>query len=149
MKIVDIRLTGLTGGTVDGGWPEDFKPEDAMFKGMKYRVIGPFRGGRSLSASGIAGDPTTYYFGSTGGGVWKSTDGAMTWSPVFDKQGTSSIGSLAVAPSDRAAAATPTTSWYIVSVSTPSRSTMSTASPYRFVTTKPARVDSDRRPAMR
>jgi photosystem II stability/assembly factor-like uncharacterized protein len=76
------------------------KPEDPLFKGMKYRVIGPFRGGRSLTASGIAGDPNTYYFGSTGGGVWKSTDGAMTWHPMFDKEGTSSIGSLAVAPSD-------------------------------------------------
>ena len=78
----------------------DSKPEDLLFKGMKYRVIGPFRGGRSLTASGIAGDPNTYYFGATGGGVWKSTDGALTWSPVFDKEGTSSIGSLAIAPSD-------------------------------------------------
>jgi photosystem II stability/assembly factor-like uncharacterized protein len=76
------------------------KPEDKLFKGMKYRMIGPFRGGRSLTAAGIPGDPTTYYFGSTGGGVWKSTDGAMTWSPVFDKEGTGSIGSLAVANSD-------------------------------------------------
>jgi len=74
--------------------------EDPQFKGMKYRLIGPFRGGRSLTASGIAGDPNTYYFGSTGGGVWKSTDGAMTWAPVFDKQTVSAIGSLAVAPSD-------------------------------------------------
>ncbi|MFZ0770999.1 MAG: hypothetical protein WCA49_22885 [Candidatus Sulfotelmatobacter sp.] len=76
------------------------KPEDKLFKGMKYRMIGPFRGGRSLTAAGIPGDPTTYYFGATGGGVWKSTDGAMTWSPVFDKEGTGSIGSLAVANSD-------------------------------------------------
>jgi photosystem II stability/assembly factor-like uncharacterized protein len=76
------------------------KPEDKQFKGMKYRSIGPFRGGRSLTAAGIPGDPTTYYFGSTGGGVWKSTDGAMTWSPVFDKEGSGSIGSLAVANSD-------------------------------------------------
>ena len=68
------------------------KNEDPTFKGMKYRVLGPFRGGRSLTAAGIAGDPTTYYFGATGGGVWKSTDGAMTWSPVFDKEGTSSNG---------------------------------------------------------
>src|ERR1700724_115507 len=45
--------------------------EAPRFKGMKYRVIGPFRGGRSLTASGIAGDPTTYYFGATGGGVWR------------------------------------------------------------------------------
>src|SRR5713226_7211362 len=74
--------------------------EDPLFKGMKYRVIGPFRGGRSLTASGIAGDSTTYYFGATGGGVWKTTDGAVTWTSVFDKQGTSAIGSLAIAPSD-------------------------------------------------
>ncbi|MFZ0732584.1 MAG: hypothetical protein WAM79_09690 [Candidatus Sulfotelmatobacter sp.] len=75
-------------------------PEEKVFKGMKYRLIGPFRGGRSLTAAGIPGDPTTYYFGATGGGVWKSTDAAMTWSPVFDKEGTSSIGSIAVADSN-------------------------------------------------
>jgi photosystem II stability/assembly factor-like uncharacterized protein len=75
--------------------------EDKLFKGMKYRLIGPFRGGRSLTAAGIPGDPTTYYFGATGGGVWKSTDAGITWSPVFDKEGTGSIGSLAVANSDR------------------------------------------------
>ena len=79
---------------------ESAKPEDKPFKGMKYRLIGPFRGGRSLTAAGIPGDPTTYYFGSTGGGVWKSSDGAMTWSPIFDKEGTSAIGSLAVSASN-------------------------------------------------
>jgi len=78
----------------------DAKNNDAAFKGLKFRLVGPFRGGRSLTASGVAGDPTTYYFGSTGGGVWKSTDAAMTWTPVFEKAGTSSIGSLAVAASD-------------------------------------------------
>jgi photosystem II stability/assembly factor-like uncharacterized protein len=78
----------------------DTENEDPQFKGMKYRLVGPFRGGRSLTASGVAGDPNTYYFGSTGGGVWKSTDGAMTWAAVFDKQTVASIGSLAVAPSD-------------------------------------------------
>ncbi|PYX57807.1 MAG: glycosyl hydrolase [Acidobacteria bacterium] len=67
---------------------------------MKYRTIGPFRGGRSLTAAGIPGDPTTYYFGSTGGGVWKSTDGAMTWTSVFDKEGVGSIGSVAVSASE-------------------------------------------------
>jgi photosystem II stability/assembly factor-like uncharacterized protein len=79
---------------------EPSKLEDKPFKGMKFRLIGPFRGGRSLTASGIPGDPTTYYFGATGGGVWKSTDGAMTWSSVFDKEGTSAIGSIAVANSN-------------------------------------------------
>ena len=86
--------------TADAGKSESTKPEDKVFKGMKYRMIGPFRGGRSLTASGIPGDPTTYYFGATGGGVWKSTDGAMTWSSVFDKEGTSAIGSIAVANSN-------------------------------------------------
>ena len=73
---------------------------DPLFKGMQYRSIGPFRGGRSLTAAGIPGDPTTYYFGATGGGVWKSIDGANTWSPVFDKDGAPSIGSIAVSVSD-------------------------------------------------
>jgi len=80
--------------------PEKSEHEDPLFKGMKYRPIGPFRGGRSLTAAGIPGDPNIYYFGSTGGGVWKSTDGATTWASVFDKQGTSSIGSVAVSESD-------------------------------------------------
>src|SRR5271170_8106626 len=79
---------------------DDKNEGDPLFKGMKYRSIGPFRGGRSLTAAGIPGDPTTYYFGSTGGGVWKSTDGANTWSPIFDRDGAPSIGSIAVAVSD-------------------------------------------------
>ena len=69
-------------------------------KGLKYRSIGPFRGGRSLTVAGIAGDFNTYYFGAVGGGVWKSTDGALSWSPMFDKEGTAAIGSIAIAPSD-------------------------------------------------
>jgi photosystem II stability/assembly factor-like uncharacterized protein len=73
---------------------------DPLFSGMKYRLIGPFRGGRSLTAAGIPGDPSTYYFGATGGGVWKSTDGANTWFPIFDKDGAPSIGSIAVAASE-------------------------------------------------
>src|SRR5208282_664415 len=80
---------------------KDEKDEgDPLFRGMKYRSIGPFRGGRSLTAAGIPGDPSTYYFGATGGGVWKSTDGANTWSPIFDKDGSPGIGSIAVAISD-------------------------------------------------
>jgi len=79
---------------------ESAKPEEKAFKGMKYRLIGPFRGGRSLTAAGVPGDPATYYFGATGGGVWKSSDGAMTWSSVFDKEGSAAIGSIAVANSN-------------------------------------------------
>jgi len=83
---------------VSGSKPD--KPEDRLFKGMKFRLIGPFRGGRSITVGGVAGDPNTYYFGGVGGGIWKSVDGATTWSPVFDKEGSSAIGSLAVAPSN-------------------------------------------------
>jgi photosystem II stability/assembly factor-like uncharacterized protein len=79
---------------------EEKNEGDPLFRGMKYRSIGPYRGGRSLTAAGIPGDPMTYYFGATGGGVWKSTDGANTWSPVFDKDGAPGIGSIAVAVSD-------------------------------------------------
>ena len=75
------------------------KPADSTFKGLRYRSIGPARGGRSLSVAGLPGDVNTYYFGAVGGGVWKSMDGAMNWSPVFDKY-TASIGAIAVAPSD-------------------------------------------------
>ena len=87
-------------GTEKTAEPAKGEHEDPLFKGMKYRTIGPFRGGRSLTAAGIPGDPTTYYFGSTGGGVWKSTDGAMTWTSVFDKEGVGSIGSVAVSASE-------------------------------------------------
>jgi photosystem II stability/assembly factor-like uncharacterized protein len=69
-------------------------------QGMHYRNLGPFRGGRSLTATGIPGNPNIYYFGATGGGVWKSTDGALTWSPLFDKEASPAIGSIALAPSD-------------------------------------------------
>ena len=92
--------TANTSGNNTTAESDSGKPEEKLFKGMKYRMIGPFRGGRSLTAAGIPGDPTTYYFGATGGGVWKSTDGAMTWSPIFDKEGSGDIGSLAVANSD-------------------------------------------------
>src|SRR3954464_9632803 len=69
-------------------------------EGLHYRNVGPFRGGRSLTGVGIPGNPNIYYFGATGGGVWKSTDGALTWKSVFDKDGSPSIGSIAVANSD-------------------------------------------------
>src|SRR5579871_1989106 len=80
--------------------PKEKKEEKKEPQGMQYRLVGPFRGGRSLTASGVPGDPDIYYFGSTGGGVWKSVDGATTFKPVFEHEKSSSIGALAVAPSD-------------------------------------------------
>ncbi len=72
----------------------------SLFKGMKWRLVGPFRGGRVLAVEGVPGDPNTYYFGGVAGGVWKSTDAGLNWTPLFDKEPVSSIGSIAVAPSD-------------------------------------------------
>ncbi len=70
------------------------------YKGMKWRLIGPFRGGRSLTAVGVVGQPNTYYFGAVSGGVWKTMDGGLSWDPIFDKQNISSIGAMAVSDSD-------------------------------------------------
>jgi photosystem II stability/assembly factor-like uncharacterized protein len=74
--------------------------KEETLKGMKWRLVGPFRGGRVLAVAGIAGDANTFYFGSVAGGVWKTTDGGLVWTPVFDKEPISSIGGIAVAPSD-------------------------------------------------
>ena len=67
---------------------------------MKWRQIGPFRGGRVLAVAGVPGDPNTYYFGAVAGGIFKSTNGGMTWTPTFDHQSISSIGAIAVADAD-------------------------------------------------
>src|SRR2546430_16729283 len=65
------------------------------YGGMKWRLIGPFRGGRALAVTGVLSQPNTYYFGAVAGGVWKTTDGGVSWDALFDKQTTSSIGSMA------------------------------------------------------
>jgi photosystem II stability/assembly factor-like uncharacterized protein len=70
------------------------------FAALKYRLVGPYAGGRVSRACGVAGDPLTYYAATASGGVWKSSDGGLNWKSIFDDQPTSSIGSLAVAPSD-------------------------------------------------
>jgi photosystem II stability/assembly factor-like uncharacterized protein len=74
--------------------------DEKLFSGMQWRQVGPFRGGRALAIEGIAGEPGTYYFGAVAGGVWKTTDGGANWAPLFDKEAISSIGAIAVAPSD-------------------------------------------------
>ncbi len=74
--------------------------DDSLFKGMKWRSIGPYRGGRVLAVTGVPGDPYTFYFGGVGGGVWRTTDGGLKWTSLFDKEAVSSIGAIAVADSN-------------------------------------------------
>src|SRR5215470_889489 len=71
------------------------------FKALKYRNIGPAAGGRVSRVAGIPGDPSTYFAATASGGVWTSTDAGATWKSLFDTQPVSSIGSIAIAPSDR------------------------------------------------
>ncbi|HEX4666268.1 MAG TPA: hypothetical protein VH207_06675 [Chthoniobacterales bacterium] len=75
--------------------------DEKLWSGMKWREIGPFRGGRAVAIEGVPGEPNVYYFGGVAGGVWKTTDAGANWKPMFDKEhSTSSIGAIAVAPSD-------------------------------------------------
>jgi photosystem II stability/assembly factor-like uncharacterized protein len=74
--------------------------DPAELKPLKYRLIGPAWGGRVSRAAGIPGDPSTYYFAGAASGVWKSTDAGQTWKPIMDDQPISSIGSIAISPSD-------------------------------------------------
>lgn len=76
------------------------KLDSALYSSLKYRELGPFRGGRSAAVTGVPKQPNTYYFGATGGGVWKTTDGGQTYSNISDGYFGGSIGAIAIAPSD-------------------------------------------------
>ncbi len=74
-------------------------PEE-LYSSLEYRLIGPFRGGRSAAVTGVPGEPNLFYFGATGGGVWKTLDGGRTWSNISDGYFGGSIGAVEVAKSD-------------------------------------------------
>ena len=80
----------------------DDRESQGPWKGMQYRLVGPFRGGRVVAVSGVVGQDEVYYFGAVAGGVWKTTDGGLNWKPVFDKAKDASpaIGAIAVSESD-------------------------------------------------
>lgn len=94
-----IALLGSIVATLSAQKPTPL--DSALYSALKWREIGPFRGGRVTAVAGHENEPYVYYFGATGGGVWKTTDGGATWAPVADSAlGAGSIGAIAVAPSD-------------------------------------------------
>ncbi|HEV2690851.1 MAG TPA: glycoside hydrolase, partial [Bryobacteraceae bacterium] len=86
-----LFLNGMLGA-------QQFSPD--LYSGLRWRMIGPYRGGRTVAAAGIASQPNVFYVAANNGGVWKTDDFGRTWKPLFDDQPTGSIGALAIASSD-------------------------------------------------
>jgi photosystem II stability/assembly factor-like uncharacterized protein len=98
-RVATCAVLSLTLGLLTvAAFAQPVPPE--LINGLKWRLIGPFRGGRAVAVAGVPGDSTTFYFGSVNGGIWKTTDAGVVWTPIFDGQPVASIGALAVAPSD-------------------------------------------------
>src|SRR5215468_2806597 len=98
-----LAILGIVVALVIVGLPlvEAQRQYDAsLYSGLRWRMIGPFRGGRVNGVTGVPGQPDTFYFGSVGGGVWKSNNSGRTWAPIFDSQPIASIGAIAVSPSN-------------------------------------------------
>src|SRR5512140_313557 len=74
--------------------------DPSRFSELRWRLIGPFRGGRVLAVTGVPGEPEHFYFGSVNGGVWETKDAGRTWNPIFDSAPIASIGAIAIAPSN-------------------------------------------------
>ena len=97
-----VTAPSPTDSTIAGRRPTAAAPLDsALLKSYKWRSIGPDRGGRSIAATGVKGRPKEAYFGAVGGGLWKTTDGGQSWTPVTDGQiRSASVGAVAVSESN-------------------------------------------------
>src|SRR6202162_4214726 len=98
MSVALRRILLLLAGILPSLLSQTF--DSKLYSALEWRMIGPYRGGRTVGAAGVRGQPNVYYIGVNNGGVWKTDDYARTWTPLFDSQPTGSIGALAVAQSD-------------------------------------------------
>src|SRR5438105_7648125 len=99
-RLLCLPLLLLAFATSAPAAEDDPKGGPEPFKYLKYRPIGPAIGGRVSRSVGVPGDPLVYYAATAAGGVWKSSDGGLSWKPIFDDQPISSIGSIAVCAGD-------------------------------------------------
>lgn len=105
ISVLPPSLGGLLPAQAEAGRAEDsvaaLTPDQiaTLSSSLRWRMLGPFRGGRVAAATGVPGRPNEFYFGAVNGGVWKSIDGGRVWNPVFDSVPMASIGAIAVAPS--------------------------------------------------
>ena len=105
-SLVRVGLAAVVAGTLGFGTVPRIAAQatttisPSLYSGLKWRMVGPFRAGRVNAVTGVIGQPNTFYFGSVGGGVWKSTNIGRTWNPIFDSVNAASIGAVAVAPSN-------------------------------------------------
>ncbi len=99
--ILSIALMAIAGTAYSQkDKPLNINADSVLFGKVKYRQVGPFRGGRSATVAGSYKNKNTFYFGATGGGVWKTTDGGSNWKNISDKYFGGTIGAVAIAPSD-------------------------------------------------
>jgi len=95
-----MRLAWLGWLVMEAGFGSAQPYPEGTYQQLEWRMIGPFRGGRTRAAAGVPSQPNVFYIGAVNGGVWKSNDYGRTWNPIFDSQPTQSIGAIAVAPSN-------------------------------------------------
>jgi photosystem II stability/assembly factor-like uncharacterized protein len=93
-------IAGLAAGLLTGTAVQAQQYSSRLFSGMRWRLVGPGTGGRVEAVAGVPGQPNTYYIGAVDGGVWKTTNGGLNWTPLFNHEAVASIGAIAIAPSD-------------------------------------------------